>query len=77
MKLPFLGIELKLENVEVEDGRLTTQHSVSKKLYFQDENNDLKNCNLICEKSVCDGSCAKNVTMDNFANGELQALYIK
>ena len=77
MKLPFLGIELKIENVEVTNSQLTAQSNVSKKLYFQDEKNDLKNCNLRCEKSECDGSCEKNVTMSDFANGKLQILYIK
>lgn len=76
MKLPFLGVELKLETVSVADYKFQATHNVTKKLYFQDENNNLKNCNLRCGKSVCDGTCENNITMSDFANGKLQILYI-
>lgn len=77
MRLPFLGIELNIENVEVSNYQFTAQNNINKKLYFQDENNNLKNCNLRCGKSVCDGSCAKNITMTDIESGTLQILYIK
>lgn len=77
MKLPFFGIELKIENVEVSNYQFTAQNNINKKLYFQGENNNLKNCNLRCGKSECDGTCGKNVTMTDIENGTLQVLYIK
>lgn len=76
MCMPFLGVNVRIEKVNVVNNQFTSTHRVTKKLFFKDSNNVIKNCNLRCEKTVCDGSCNKNVTMVDIAEGEMKAFYI-
>ena len=76
MCMPFLGVNVRIESVDVLDNQFNTTDRVAKKLFFKDSNNVIKNCNLRCGKTVCDGSCNKNVTMVDIAEGEMKAFYI-
>ena len=77
MRLPFLGVEVEIENTEVVDYKITTTHDINKKLLFKEVGGTDKNCNLRCGKDVCDGSCANKITMTDIENGTLQVMYIR
>lgn len=74
--MPMLGCNFKIEKLNVVGSVITISRRLGKIMLVQDESCNDINCDFKCGKSICDGSCVKNITLANKTSGTVIIMYI-